>query len=36
MEKQFILAVPNFSNGRDEGVIEAVAGAIKNREGVKL
>ncbi len=35
-EKQYILAIPNFSNGRDEEVIEAVSGAIKNREGVKL
>lgn len=34
--KQYILAIPNFSNGRDQEVIDAVAGAIKNREGVKL
>lgn len=34
--KQYILAIPNFSNGRDQEVIEAVSGAIKNREGVKL
>lgn len=35
-EKQYILAIPNFSNGRDQEVIDAVSGAIKNREGVKL
>nr|WP_300002682.1 glutamate formimidoyltransferase [Tissierella sp.] len=34
--KQYILAIPNFSNGRDQEVIDAVSGAIKNREGVKL
>ena len=36
MEKKFMLAVPNFSEGRRQEVIDAVAGAIKNREGVKL
>lgn len=35
-DKQFILAVPNFSNGRDEKVIEAVTGELKGVEGVKL
>lgn len=35
-DKQYILAIPNFSNGRDQEVIDAVSGAIKNREGVKL
>ncbi len=35
-EKQFILAVPNFSNGRDASVIEAVTGELKGVEGVKL
>ena len=34
--KQFILAVPNFSNGRDDKVIEAVTGELKGVEGVKL
>ena len=34
--KQYILAVPNFSNGRDEKVIEAVTGELKGVEGVKL
>ncbi len=34
--KQFILAVPNFSNGRDEKVIEAITGELKGVEGVKL
>lgn len=36
MSKQFILAVPNFSNGRDEKVIEAITGELKGVEGVKL
>lgn len=36
IEKQYILAVPNFSDGRRTEVIEAVAGALKNREGVML
>src|SRR5690554_1493995 len=36
MEKKYILAVPNFSDGRREDVIEAVAGTIKGREGVKF
>ncbi len=35
-QKQYILAVPNFSEGRRQEVIDAVAGTIKNREGVKL
>lgn len=35
-EKQYILAVPNFSDGRREDVIEAVTGALKGIEGVKL
>lgn len=36
MEKRFILAVPNFSEGRRQDVIDAIAGTIKGREGVKL
>lgn len=36
MEKKYILAVPNFSDGRRQEVIEAISGTIKNREGVKL
>ena len=36
MEKKFILAVPNFSEGRREDVIEKVANTIRNKEGVKL
>ncbi|WP_422486961.1 glutamate formimidoyltransferase [Gudongella sp. DL1XJH-153] len=36
MDKKYILAVPNFSDGRREEVIEAVAGTINGREGVKL
>jgi glutamate formiminotransferase / 5-formyltetrahydrofolate cyclo-ligase len=35
-EKQYILAVPNFSEGRRQDVIDAIAETIKNREGVKL
>ncbi|WFA08436.1 glutamate formimidoyltransferase [Tissierella sp. Yu-01] len=36
MSKKYILAVPNFSDGRRPEVIEAIAETIKNREGVKL
>ena len=36
MEKKYILAVPNFSDGRRKEVIDAIADTIKNREGVKL
>lgn len=36
MEKRFILAVPNFSEGRRQDVIDSIAGTIKDREGVKL
>ncbi|MBF8983863.1 glutamate formimidoyltransferase [Lutibacter sp. B2] len=36
MKKKYILAVPNFSDGRRPEVIDAIAGTIKNREGVKL
>lgn len=36
MEKKYILAVPNFSDGRRQDVIDAISGTIKNREGVKL
>ena len=35
-KKQYILAVPNFSDGRRKEVIEAISGEIKNRDGVKL
>lgn len=34
--KKYILAVPNFSDGRRTEVIEAITNEIKNREGVKL
>lgn len=34
--KQYILAVPNFSDGRRSEVIEAITGVIKGREGVTL
>ena len=36
MSKKYILAVPNFSEGRRKDVIEAIANEIRNREGVKL
>lgn len=36
MEKKYILAVPNFSDGRRQEVIDAISGTIKGREGVKL
>lgn len=34
--KSYILAVPNFSEGRNEDVIEAIVEEVRNREGVKL
>ena len=36
MEKQIIECVPNFSNGRDQGVINQITNEIKLIEGVKL
>ena len=36
MEKKYILAVPNFSEGRRQEVIDAISATIKNRDGVKL
>lgn len=36
MSKKYILAVPNFSNGRDEDVINKIADTIRTKEGVKL
>ncbi len=33
-EKKYMLAVPNFSDGRNQEVIEAVSGELKNVEGV--
>ncbi|MCC5912051.1 MAG: glutamate formimidoyltransferase [Clostridiaceae bacterium] len=36
MEKQYVLAVPNFSDGRRKEVIEAVANELRDVEGVKL
>lgn len=35
-EKKYILAVPNFSEGRREDVIEAIVDQVRNVEGVKL
>lgn len=34
--KKYVLAVPNFSNGRDEDVIEAVVEEIRKVDGAKL
>lgn len=34
--KKYILAVPNFSEGRRPDVVEAITNAVKNREGVTL
>lgn len=36
MAKQYILAVPNFSEGRRQEVIDAIANEIRNKEGVTL
>lgn len=36
MSKKYILAVPNFSEGRRKDVIEAIANEIRNKEGIKL
>jgi len=33
---RIVECVPNFSEGKDKSVIEAIAGAIKAVEGVKL
>jgi len=35
-EKQYVLAVPNFSDGRRTEVIESVVSQLKDIEGVKL
>ena len=35
-KKQYVLAVPNFSNGRDSEVIEAVVNEVRKVYGVKL
>ena len=36
MEKQYVLAVPNFSNGRDGDVIDQVVAEIKTVPGINL
>src|SRR6266568_2008292 len=36
MENQIIECVPNFSEGRDTGIIEKIANEIRSVEGVKL
>ncbi|MGV8146142.1 MAG: glutamate formimidoyltransferase [Alkaliphilus sp.] len=35
-KKQYILAVPNFSDGRRKEVIESIVAELKDNEGVKL
>ncbi|WP_432662778.1 glutamate formimidoyltransferase [Wukongibacter baidiensis] len=35
-EKKYILAVPNFSEGRREEVVEAIVDGVRNIDGVKL
>ena len=35
MENKYILAVPNFSDGRRQEVIDAISGTIKNRRRSK-
>jgi len=34
--KKIVECVPNFSEGRDKSIIEAISGAIKSVEKVKL
>lgn len=36
MVNKLVLCVPNFSEGRDKGKVDQIAGAIKNRKGVYL
>lgn len=36
MEKKIIECVPNFSEGRDIGIIKQITGAIESVEGIKL
>lgn len=36
LQKKYILAVPNFSDGRREEVIEAIVDEVRNKDGVKL
>ncbi len=36
MNKKYVLAVPNFSDGQREEVIEAIANEVRNVEGVTL
>lgn len=36
MHKQLVECVPNFSEGRDKGVINAIADSIRSVEGVRL
>ena len=34
--KQYVLAVPNFSHGRDKGIVDEVSAQVKGIEGVTL
>lgn len=36
IDKKYILAVPNFSDGRRKEVIQAIVDEVRNKEGVKL
>ncbi|MBP7039314.1 MAG: glutamate formimidoyltransferase, partial [Bacteroidales bacterium] len=36
MEKKILECVPNFSEGRDMGIIKQITGAIESVEGVRL
>ena len=36
MSKKYILSVPNFSEGRDEKIIEEIIAPLKNKDGVVL
>lgn len=36
MSRKYILAIPNFSDGRRKEIYETVANTIRNRDGIKL
>ena len=36
MQKQLIECVPNFSEGRDMGIVKQITDAIESAEGVRL
>ena len=35
-KKQYVLAVPNFSEGRDQAKVDKIVGAIRDIPGLKL